>query len=82
MPEIVVYSRQGCHLCEILLEELMPLIRGRARLVLRDIDTRQDWRDAYNERVPVLEFDGRTLCEYRLDKEKLQAALSALAEQG
>ena len=32
MAAISVYSRQGCHLCEQLIEELLPLIRGRLDL--------------------------------------------------
>ena len=82
MPDLVVYSRQGCHLCELLIEELLPLIRGRAELEVRDIDTREDWQEAYDLRVPVLEFDGLVLCQYSLDREKLRRALSGLAEGG
>jgi hypothetical protein len=65
--DLVVYSRQGCHLCEIMIEELLPLARGRARVRVRDVDTRDDWRELYGRRVPVLEYDGLSLCEYRLD---------------
>lgn len=82
MAEIVVYSRQGCHLCEVLIEELLPLLRGQAELVVRDIDTRADWLDAYDTRVPVVEMDGRVLCQYSLDRDNLQRALSELAERG
>lgn len=82
MAEIVVYSRQGCHLCEVLIEELLPLLRGQAELVVRDIDTRADWLDAYDTRVPVVEMDGRVLCQYSLDRDNLLRALSGLAERG
>jgi hypothetical protein len=82
MPELVIYSRQGCHLCEVLIEEAMPLLRGRAKLLVRDIDTRADWRAAYDVRIPVVELDGVLLCQYTLDREKLLDALSGLAEQG
>ncbi len=76
MPALVVYSRQGCHLCEILIEELLPLIERRATLEVRDIDTRQDWREAYDIRIPVVELDGRFVCEYQLDRQALQTALA------
>jgi len=74
---LVVYSRQGCHLCEILLEELLQLVRGRAAIEVRDIDTRDDWRNEYGARVPVVACDGRVLCEYRLDEAAVRALLGA-----
>ena len=73
---LVVYSRQGCHLCEELIEELLPLIRGRVRLEVRDIDTREDWRGRYGLEIPVVELDGRRLCHFRLDRDAVSAALN------
>lgn len=66
-----VYSRQGCHLCEVLLEELLPLVRGRLEVVVHDIDTRADWREKYDTRVPVVEYDGELICQYHLDRQAL-----------
>lgn len=75
-PEVVVYSRQGCHLCEQMIEELAPLVRGRAKLTVADVDQRAEWQDRYGLRVPVLEVGGRSVCEYFIDR---QAVLDALA---
>ena len=72
---LVVYSRRGCHLCEVLLEELLPVVRGRIDVEVRDIDSREDWRDTYNTRVPVVEYDGEAICEYHLDREKILSLL-------
>ena len=72
---LVVYSRQGCHLCEELLEELLPLVRGRLEVEVRDIDSRDDWRDAYNTRVPVVEYDGEAISEYHLDRDRILSLL-------
>lgn len=79
MPEIDVYSRRGCHLCEVLIEELLPLVDGRATVSVHDVDTRPEWADEYGDRVPVVELGGRMLCQYRLDAEAVQRAL-AVAE--
>ena len=68
---IDIYSRQGCHLCEILIEELLPLVRGRFELMIHDIDSREDWRKIYNTRVPVVEYDGELICQYHLDRQAL-----------
>lgn len=74
---IHVYSRQGCHLCELLIEELLPF-RGAARLEVRDVDSRPEWREIYGDRVPVVEIDGRYVCQYRLDREAVAARLREL----
>jgi hypothetical protein len=66
--EFIVYSRRGCHLCEVLLAELEPMVRGRARISVRDVDEDPEWRSAYGERVPVVCLDDQEICHYRLDR--------------
>ena len=77
MLEIDVFSRRGCHLCEVLIEELLPLVKGRAAVSVHDVDTRSEWAAEYGDRVPVVELGGRMLCQYRLDAEAVQQALAA-----
>lgn len=76
MPELQVFSRRGCHLCELLLEQLLPLVEGRAVVVVCDIDSREDWRNRYDTRVPVVIYDGEEICQYHLDREALTGILS------
>lgn len=76
METLHVYSRRGCHLCEVLIEELVPLLRKRLRLEVRDIDSREDWRERYDSRVPVVEFDGRLVCQYVLDRDAVEAVIA------
>lgn len=78
MPVLDVYSRRGCHLCEVLIENLLPLAEGRAEVRVHDIDSRQDWRQVYALRVPVVECSGQVLCEAQLDE---KAILDRLAER-
>ncbi len=75
MTEIHVYSRQGCHLCERLIEELVLLLRRRHAFDIRDIDSDLEWQEQFGERIPVVEIDGQVICEYRLD---IDAVLNAL----
>ena len=77
LPLLHVYSRPGCHLCEQLIEELLPLIRERAEIEVLNIDTRGDWMEKYGTRIPVLELDGQALCQYSLDSRAVIAALDA-----
>jgi len=80
MAVIHYYSRRGCHLCEIMLEELLPLLKGRAEIEMRDIDSRADWRERYDVRVPVVEFDGQIVSEYPLDHAAIAGILAQIAE--
>lgn len=73
---IRVYSRPGCHLCEQLIDELLPLIRGRLDLEVVDIDTRPEWKIKYGIRIPLVEYDGQTVCQYHLDVEAIRTILS------
>ncbi len=66
MEPFIVYSRRGCHLCEVMVEQLLDLVRGRVEIDVRDVDTRDDWHEAYGLRVPVLVWNGRELCEFEL----------------
>ena len=55
---VIVYSRQGCHLCELLIEQLLPLTRGSAIVEVIDVDRDAQLALAYGTRVPVVEVDG------------------------
>ncbi len=77
MPRISVYSRPGCHLCDELVETLLPLVRDLAVVDVCNVDTRDDWRQKFGTRVPVVEVDGRFVCQYTLDAPALQQVLAA-----
>lgn len=54
--EVVLYTRQGCHLCEQVLEVLQSHgIMPR----LHDIDTDPALQDRYGMTIPVIEINGR-----------------------
>ena len=70
MPEprtVVVYSRKGCHLCEVVKESLSKLSR-RGGFIWREIDVDADTelRRQYNDEVPVVFIDGRKSFKYRM----------------
>jgi hypothetical protein len=74
---IRVFSRPGCHLCEQLVEALLPLARGRAKVEILNIDSRKDWQIEYASRIPVVEVDGQFVCQYQLDTAAVTRALAA-----
>jgi len=74
MPEprsVVVYSRKGCHLCEVVKESLSKLSR-RGGFTWRDIDVDGDaeLRRQFNDEVPVVFIDGRKAFKYRMDEQE------------
>ena len=71
VPEIHVFSRPGCHLCEVLLDELMPIIRGRLGLQVFDIDTNEEWQARFGLRIPVVLFEDQEICHFKLDKDAI-----------
>lgn len=79
MPQLVIYSRHACHLCEVMLAELQALIGDlEISIEQRDVDSRTQWQRDYGPRVPVLTDNaGNTLSEYRLDQDRVLAWLAS-----
>ena len=70
---LVLYSRANCHLCDVMLRELRPLLDGlEVKLSIVDISERDDLIGKFGERIPVLTADGVELCHYRLDTQRVQ----------
>ena len=79
MKQLDIYSRRGCHLCEVLIEDLLWRVGGRIEVRVHDIDSRDDWRERYDTRVPVVEYDGEVLCQYHLDPDALARILERIS---
>ena len=77
-PSLRVFSRPGCHLCEELVEGLLPIVRDRLTVEVVDIESRPDWLQKYGPRIPVVEFDGRFVCQYKLDTGAIRRILEHL----
>jgi hypothetical protein len=68
LPDLVLYTRPGCHLCDEaralvqgLLEDRAARGRRTAAIRERDITTNADWERAFFDRIPVIELGGRRL---------------------
>ncbi|HTU27632.1 MAG TPA: glutaredoxin family protein [Pirellulales bacterium] len=72
MPDVLVYTRQGCHLCEQA-EQLLRRHGLTPRLV--DVDADPALRERYNECVPVVVIDGRERFRGRIDERLLRRLL-------
>jgi hypothetical protein len=68
LPDLILYGRAGCHLCDEARALLIALLADRrARnlptpsLVERDIDTDPAWQRAYFATIPVVELRNHRL---------------------
>jgi len=71
MIELTVFSRPGCHLCDELIEELQPLVAGKALIDVVDISDDDELLRRYCLEIPVLKHGERELSRYRLDRERV-----------
>jgi thioredoxin reductase (NADPH) len=63
-----LYYRHGCHLCEDMLRELLPLREELGiEVEVVDVDADRELQARYDALVPVLADRGRELCRYFLD---------------
>ena len=67
--DVVLYSRRGCHLCEVAKESLTKLAR-QTQFAWREIDVDSDdaLRRQFNDEVPVVFIDGRKAFKYRINE--------------
>ena len=76
--EVIVYSRRGCHLCEIVKESLVKLQkRGGYNWHEIDVDSDANIRRLYTDEVPVVFINGRKAFKYRMDEQEFLRKLSA-----
>ena len=68
--------REGCHLCDqFLLEISLELGPAFEQVRIVDVDADPELALRYGLRVPVLEVDGRLVCEGVFDPARAGAAL-------
>jgi hypothetical protein len=78
MINITLFTKEGCHLCEVVKEELAGL-NGRFPHTLHEIDITADadlWQK-YRYRIPVLHIGDVELAA-PIGREQLEAALASV----
>ena len=73
---VTIYSRHGCHLCEVAvktLELLQPELDFEIQIIYIDGDDRLE--KLYGHEVPVIQIDGEHHDIYRVDPERFRASL-------
>jgi hypothetical protein len=77
-PQLTIYQRDGCHLCEIASAQLEQL-QSEYQFELEQIDIESDdqLHRLYLERIPVISLDGEELYDFSIDLADLKSRLSA-----
>lgn len=82
LPDLILYTRAGCHLCEESKALVLDLLADRTarglatpRLVERDIDADPGLQRVFFDTIPVVEFGDRRL-ELALSAAKLRRLLA------
>ncbi|MCW2830803.1 MAG: NrdH-redoxin [Aeromicrobium sp.] len=74
---VVVYSREGCHLCEVAEAHVAEICAEAGVTWTRvDIDLDDDLRGRFTEQVPVTFVDGAQHDFWRVDPVRLRTALA------
>jgi hypothetical protein len=81
MIDVVLYSRPGCHLCE-LVEPVLRHVQQRRRFALeiRNIDNSPGDYQRYRHEIPVVTVNGVEMARHQLTAAALDAALDAALE--
>jgi len=73
-PEVLLYSRAGCHLCD---EAKLVLEQHGILPTCVDIDANPQLREQFDTYVPVVEIDGRIRFRGRVDPVLLRRILGS-----
>lgn len=78
MKEITIYSRSGCHLCEVAREEIQRIAKEDGVAISLSevlIDGNQELESEYGFMVPVIHIDGAMHGYGRVEEARLKKAL-------
>jgi glutaredoxin len=84
MRRVVLYTRDGCCLCEEAKEVLVRVIdNGNPAFALEERDIEADERllRAYLERIPVVTIDGEEVFEFHVDESELRRRLGIVGSE-
>ena len=85
MIRLTIYSRPGCHLCEVMKETVASAVRAArvdASIDEVDISTDADLEVRYGLEIPVLMVDGMKVAKYRVSEWDVRRMLAARVVSG
>lgn len=78
MPQVVLYTRPGCHLCDDVKQHLAALATELTFSVDEvNIESEPALRVRYGHDIPVVTVEGREAFRHRFDESRLRKLLAA-----
>ncbi len=76
-PRVTLYSRPGCHLCDVAREVIERVCADLGEEYVEvSVDDDAQLRERFTDEVPVTFVDGRQHDFWRVDETRLRAALA------
>ena len=76
MKKVTVYSRSGCHLCEIAIDRIKTTMSElNFELDIKLIDDDIKLQEEFGEQVPVILIEGKVHDYWRVDLERFKKAI-------
>lgn len=77
MKKVTVYSRSGCHLCEVAIDLINSVkLENKFSLEIKLIDNNGELEKEYGEQVPVILIDGKVHDYWRVDLARFTKAIN------
>jgi glutaredoxin len=78
MKKVTIYSRSGCHLCEIAIDRINSTLNELDfELDIKLIDDDFKLQEEFGEQVPVILIDGKAHDYWRVDLERFTKAIKS-----
>jgi len=78
MKKVLIYSRTGCHLCEIAIDQINSVRNEKNfQVEIKLIDGSHVLEEKYGEQVPVIFIDEKIHDYWRVDLKRFTKAINA-----
>ena len=75
---VTIYSRHGCHLCDVMKEEVSQIQKDlEFTIEIIYIDKNIELEEKYGEQVPVILIDGEIHDFFKLNEARFRKALTS-----
>jgi predicted thioredoxin/glutaredoxin len=75
MTQAIIYSRQDCHLCEKLEDELRSVYKDLLDILMVDIDEDINLKKLYGLEIPVLMINNERITLHPVDHDQIKSLI-------
>ena len=75
MTQAIIYSRQDCHLCEKLEDELRSVYKDLLNILMVDIDEDINLKKLYGLEIPVLMVNNERITLHPVDHDQIKSLI-------